>query len=254
MRALRFVVALTIVVGLAGCGSEKDPAMPGVTGKKLDVAQSDIKRAGFTDEVEVLGGGVFGVVKESNWEVCEQSPAPGKPLTNAPRLKVARDCNKDDTVPSEASSESPSKEPSPDPEGTASATPSAEPMLSVKNNPELAKLLRSPQDDELAAAFAKKYAGKAIEFDGNLGAMQQHGNYKTRYDMLILAGDYDENKAIGPNFRFIDVSPVLDLHPTSTNSPDYIKVGDNLHVVARVGEFNEMAGTWELEPIHVDNR
>jgi hypothetical protein len=110
------------------------------------------------------------------------------------------------------------------------------------------------QDDVLAAAFAKKYAGRAIEFDGNLGAMQHHGDYETRYDMLIIAGDYDENSSPGPNFRFVDVSPVTDLHPTSKNPPDSIKVGDNLHVVARVGEFNETAGTWELEPIHVDHR
>jgi hypothetical protein len=245
MRARRFVVAL-MIVGIAGCGSEKDPAMPDVTGKKLDVAQSDIKRAGFDDEVEVLGGGIFGVVKESNWEVCEQTPAPGKALTEAPRLKVDRDCGNDDA--------NPSVEPSPEPEETDSGTPSAEPTLTIKNNPELAKLLSSDQDDALAASFAKKYAGRAIEFDGNLGALQHHGDAETRYDMLILAGDFDENKAIGPNFRFVDVSPVLDLHPTSKNPPDTIKVGDNLHVVARVGEFNGLAGTWELEPIHVDHR
>ncbi len=185
-------------------------------------------------------------VLESNWEVCEQTPAPGKPLTKAPRLEIDRDCSKADVNPSE--------EPSPEPEETDSATPGAEPTLTIQNNPELAKLLTSDQDDVLAAAFSKKYAGKAIEFDGNLGALQQHGDSKTRYDMLIIAGDYDENKSIGPNFRFVDVSPVPDLHPTSKNPPDNIKVGDNLHVVARVGEFNEMAGTWELEPINVDHR
>lgn len=253
MRAIRSVVALMIVAGLAGCGSEKDPAMPDVTGKKLDVAQSDIKRAGFAQDVEVLGGGAFGALKESNWEVCEQTPAPGKPL-KTPRLTVERDCSKDDPKPSVDASASPSREPSPEPEATESAAPKAAPNLTVKNNPELAKLLRSPQDDELAAAFASKYASRTIEFDGNLGAMQHHDNYKTRYDMLILAGDFSETISIGPNFRFVDISPVLDLHPTAENTPDTIKVGDNLHVVARVGEFNDLAGTWELEPIHVDNR
>lgn len=228
--------------------------MPDVTGKKLDIAQSDIKRAGFAQDVEVLGGGAFGVLKESNWEVCEQTPAPGKPLTEAPRLTVERDCSKDDAKPTGDLSASPSEGPSPEPEATESATPRPEPTLTVKNNPELAKLLSSDQDDVLATEFATKYAGRAIEFDGNLGAMQHHGDSETRYDMLIIAGDFDENKVIGPYFRFVDVSPVLDLHPTAENTPDSIKVGDNLHVVARVGEFNELAGTWELEPIHVDNR
>lgn len=120
MRAVRFVVSIMIAGGLAGCGSEKDPAMPDITGKKLDVAQSDIERAGFEDEVEVLGGGVFGVLDESNWEVCEQTPAPGMPLTEPPRLTIERDCNTDDTS---------SKDPSPEPEVTDSATPTAEPTL-----------------------------------------------------------------------------------------------------------------------------
>lgn len=167
-------------------------------------------------------------------------------MTEAPRLTVERDCDKDDAEPSE--------EPSPEPEKTAAASPPAEPTLTIENNPELAVLLSTSQDDALAAAFAKKYAGRIIEFDGNLGALQNHGDAETRYDMLIIAEDYDENKSPGPNFRFVDVSPVLDLHPTAENPPDSIKVGDNLHVVARFGEFNETAGTWELEPVHVDHR
>ncbi|MGO4342872.1 DUF4839 domain-containing protein [Pedococcus sp. 2YAF34] len=228
--------------------------MPDVTGKRLDVAKSDVKRAGFQDDVEVLGGGVFGVVNESSWEVCEQTPAPGEPLTAAPRLTVGRECKKDGAKQTKTPSASPSDKPSSQPEAGDSATAKAVPTLTVKNNPELAKLLRSPQDDELATAFAAKYADRTIEFDGNLGAMQHHGNQKTRYDMLILAGDFSEDSAIGPNFRFVDISPVLDLHPTAKNVPDSISVGDNLHVVARVGEFNEQAGTWELEPIHVDSR
>jgi hypothetical protein len=249
MRAIPFVVASVIVVALAGCGSETHPSMPDVTGKKLDVAQSDIKRAGFDDDVEVLGGGMFGVLNESNWEVCEQTPDPGQPLTTAPRLKVDRDCTPSDGTPSAEPAT-----PSTDPQLTSSATPTEEPILTVKNNPELAELLSSEQDDALASAFAKKYADRIIEFDGNLGALEHHGDKKTRYDMLILPGDYDENTAIGPYFKFVDVSPVLDLHPTAKNPPDTIKVGDNLHIVARVGEFNEMAGNWELEPVHVDHR
>src|SRR4051794_41053781 len=113
MRALRFVVPLMILVGLSGCGAGKDPAMPDVTGKKLDVAQSDIKRAGFEGKPEVLGGGVFGVIKESNWEVCEQTPAPGELLTKAPRLKVDRGCNKDASPSEEPSSKATEKPDSP---------------------------------------------------------------------------------------------------------------------------------------------
>lgn len=104
-----------------GSAAAAVPTPMSCTGKRLDVAKSDIKRAGFEDKAEVLGGGTFGVLDESNWEVCEQAPAAGKPLTEAPRLTIERDCNKDDVKPSEE----------PSPEGTVSPTPSAEPTLTA---------------------------------------------------------------------------------------------------------------------------
>jgi hypothetical protein len=67
--------------------------MPDVVGRQLDVAQSDIKRAGFEDEVEVVGGGTFGIIDESNWTVCEQLPAAGKAIAVDPRLTVDRSCD-----------------------------------------------------------------------------------------------------------------------------------------------------------------
>src|SRR4051794_12156516 len=70
MRALGLVVASAICLGVTSCGSDKTAAvMPDVTGKKLDVAKSAIGNAGYKDDVKVEGGGVFGVVNESNWEV-----------------------------------------------------------------------------------------------------------------------------------------------------------------------------------------
>jgi PASTA domain len=104
MRAFRSavigVVGLSVVgFGLVGCGSDaKDTVMPDVTGQQLDVALSDIERAGFSQDVEILGGGMFGVVDESNWQVCEQLPAAGKPISEEPRLTVDRSCG-DETEP-----------------------------------------------------------------------------------------------------------------------------------------------------------
>lgn len=103
------VVAFAALFAVAGCGgsdesvsesietapasSEADTTvMPDVLGQTLDVALSDIERAGVEDEVEVLGGGAFGVVVESNWQVCEQFPAAGQQVTEAPRLTVDRSC------------------------------------------------------------------------------------------------------------------------------------------------------------------
>lgn len=72
MRALRAAVAVIVLLGLVGCGSEP-PVMPNVVDQKLDVALSDIERAGFSTDVEILGGGALGIINKSNWTVCEQS-------------------------------------------------------------------------------------------------------------------------------------------------------------------------------------
>ena len=96
MRMLPLGVALVLVLGLAGCGAENVMKMPDVTGQRLDVALSDIEKVGFEDDVEVLGGGLFGVIDESNWEVCAQSPAAGAPV-DGPRLTVDRSCDDDNS-------------------------------------------------------------------------------------------------------------------------------------------------------------
>lgn len=88
--------------------------MPDVVGTQLDVAKSDIERAGFGGDVEVVGGGLFGVVDESNWQVCAQLPAAGETVIDAPRLEVDRACETA-AEPTEATTEAdaPSAEPTP---------------------------------------------------------------------------------------------------------------------------------------------
>ena len=91
--------------------------MPAVTGKTLDDAKSAIKDAGYGDEVKVDGGGLLGVVVESNWEVCEQNPAAGTTVAGKPTLAVARSCADDksseepETTPSETAPTTPEREP-----------------------------------------------------------------------------------------------------------------------------------------------
>ncbi|GAA2177215.1 hypothetical protein GCM10009784_26960 [Arthrobacter parietis] len=95
--------------------------MPDVTGKRLDVAISDVERAGINDEVEVLGGGMFGVVDESNWTVCSQEPKNGVEVSIAPRLTVERSCEMDGTPtaePSDEPAQAPSQESTQEPEAS----------------------------------------------------------------------------------------------------------------------------------------
>lgn len=105
------VMGVAVALILSGCSSESEPTvMPDVMGRTLDVAKSDIERAGYTRRVEVLGGGMFGVLDESNWEVCEQLPAAGSVVDVEPRLTVDRSCAGDESEPS-ADESGPSTEP-----------------------------------------------------------------------------------------------------------------------------------------------
>ncbi|MBW9153941.1 DUF4839 domain-containing protein [Clostridium estertheticum] len=125
-----------------------------------------------------------------------------------------------------------------------------EEILTAKNNKDLANLLAlKNENDPSIGVFAKKYNGKTIEFDGNIANMVHHGNYKTRYDFLISVGDYSKTSAIGPNFNFKDVNIVYDLHFTGSNIQENIVEGQNIHVIAKVVEYNEKQGLFFLEPI-----
>lgn len=125
VRVLQGVVVMGLAaLILSGCSSEAEPAvMPDVVGTTLDVAKSDIERAGYTKSVEVLGGGMFGVIDESNWEVCEQLPAAGSVVDVEPRLTVDRSCGGDQ---SDHSAE-PTNEESPEPETSSDESSAPEP-------------------------------------------------------------------------------------------------------------------------------
>jgi beta-lactam-binding protein with PASTA domain len=93
MRHLVSSITLCVLaLSLAACSGGEEATMPDLVGKRLDIALSDVERAGFDDEVEVVGGGVFGVVDESNWTVCSQEPASGRAISSPPRVTVDRSC------------------------------------------------------------------------------------------------------------------------------------------------------------------
>lgn len=120
------------------------------------------------------------------------------------------------------------------------------PNLTVENCPDLVALLalKDPSDPSVAT-FANKYSGQVIEFDGCVVAMQKHGEYKTRWDVMLGAGNYDANRMRGPNFRLTDVN-YYDMNVTGGDS---VHVGLNVHVVAKVGRYNANTSLFELEII-----
>lgn len=125
--------------------------------------------------------------------------------------------------------------------------------LTIENNKDLAYLL-SANDTSTFGEFSDKYYGQQIEFDGNICAMANHGNYTTRYDLLICAGDFDENSMPGPSFKYEDINLSYDFHLVGENQPDYIGVGDNFHFVATVGYYDEDKNLFYLDPVSSELR
>lgn len=147
----------------------------------------------------------------------------------------------------------------PEEDASESAAPTAEPSvgptaeeeaLTIENSEDLVALLALGDNcSDANAEFAAKYADRTIVFDGNISAMQLHGDYDTRYDFLIAPGDYSETIIIGPSFQFRDVNPVTDLDLSGSNGSDVIGVGDQLRITARVGAFESNSCLFLLEPI-----
>lgn len=126
--------------------------------------------------------------------------------------------------------------------------------LTIENNSELkAILLTKNESDSIINDFAIKYAGRTIEFDGNITSMFNHGNYDTRYDILISAGDYDENSQKGPNFKFENVN-YYNLGLSDMNVESVLKTGQNIHVIAKVVSYNVNNTIFSLKPIAITVR
>lgn len=60
--------------------------VPALVGSRLDEAKERLDDAQF--DVEVRGGGVFGVLDDSNWEVVGQDPGPGSLLDPGSTVEV----------------------------------------------------------------------------------------------------------------------------------------------------------------------
>lgn len=167
-------------------------------------------------------------------------------------VALSSDEKGDDPVATESPSSTPVAAPERAPDATTAPEPSEPPapsVLTATNNADLAALLTGPQDGPSVEAFATKYEGQTIEFDGAIGAMNSHDGYTTRYDILISVGDYSETQSFGgPNFQFRDVNVTNDLNLTG-DVPDSIGVGNNLHVVARVGAYESDSTLFLLDPV-----
>jgi beta-lactam-binding protein with PASTA domain len=67
-----------------------DPAaatsVPDLVGERLDVAEDDLQEKGL--DYKEIGGGTFGIVVLSNWEVCETKPSAGDDVGQGDEVKL----------------------------------------------------------------------------------------------------------------------------------------------------------------------
>jgi beta-lactam-binding protein with PASTA domain len=71
----------------SGAGSDSK-VVPSVVGERLDLAESNLQTVGL--RYKEIGGGVFGIVVRSNWQVCQQIPKAGDETSGAVKLVVDR--------------------------------------------------------------------------------------------------------------------------------------------------------------------
>ncbi|HMJ36666.1 MAG TPA: DUF4839 domain-containing protein [Baekduia sp.] len=124
-----------------------------------------------------------------------------------------------------------------------------EQVLTADNSEKFAALLGVPDYcDERVASFATEYGGRTIEFDGSIANMANHGDYDTRYDILIAPGNRGPQSTVGPAFKFEDVN-VFDLNLTGAKTSDPVGEGDRFRFVAQVVEYNPNSCLLFLEPV-----
>jgi beta-lactam-binding protein with PASTA domain len=60
--------------------------VPNVTGLSLPAAEARVRRAGLRPKD--VGGGIFGIIIKSDWDVCGQSPGPGSHVGSGHTVKL----------------------------------------------------------------------------------------------------------------------------------------------------------------------
>ncbi|MFA3872217.1 DUF4839 domain-containing protein [Streptomyces sp. MMCC 100] len=150
--------------------------------------------------------------------------------------------------PTAAASEEPSATP-PSPAAEAAATE----VITSRNNPEFAALLKADSCDEANLDFATGHEGQTVAFDGSIVNMAPHGDYDTRYDFLLGPGDKGPNTTDGPAFKYEDVN-LLELKLTGDKIPSTVGEGDRFRFVAKVSEFNVDQCLFFLDPVATEIR
>lgn len=118
--------------------------------------------------------------------------------------------------------------------------------FNFENNEELKRLLTTSVSDEEYDKFFNANKYNIVEFDGAIDVIELIEGKKTRYTLLLRAGDYDPNTVIGPAFKIKDVGAsdqsVRDLFLSGNG-----EVGKNVKIKAKIYGFDANTGLVELK-------
>ena len=131
----------------------------------------------------------------------------------------------------------------------SSTSPSQSAVITTENNEDFKALLQT-EDSSTITDFIKKYKDKIIEFDGNIADLAK---VKSKYDILIHSGDYYPDRVSGPNFKIPQITIISNPIFNSFNG-DNIKTGQNVHIKAKIGNYNSTQDLVYLSPIEVSPR
>ncbi|MCF2621424.1 DUF4839 domain-containing protein [Collinsella tanakaei] len=120
-------------------------------------------------------------------------------------------------------------------------------IITTKNSKDFRKLMSKSTDD--ASEFVSKYAGRTIRFNAYIGNIMNHDTYKTRYDVLILAGNVEKQTTVGPMFHFTDVNR-FDMGYTGEG----LRNGSEVTVTAVIDQWDYKNQWVELDPVSLSDR
>lgn len=223
--------------------------------QKVDDSSVDGRKTFKVDQNEIVSCTVYPKHDQIEISLKVKASTDSGDSTEAPSqaTEKKKEKKKADSKPTEKKeTEEAETEDADSPEQNAEATQPAseqDTVLTTANCPDLATLLSSSDMD--ASWFVSKYAGKTIEFDGNIAYLAPHANYTTRWDVLINAGDYDPNHAQGPEMQYENVN-TFDMG--FDDSLDEIRTGTNVHIKAIVKDYNASTCLLHLDPVSMSAR
>lgn len=118
--------------------------------------------------------------------------------------------------------------------------------ITAENNKEFAHvLLNGYENTDETKEFVSKYKGFCIEFDCCVLALDNHGSYSTRYDVLLLSTANKEAPMLGLHCVIIDEN-FSGMHVEGTDS---VKIGKYFHVIAEVEKYDGKEESIVIEPV-----